>query len=73
MSANALRLPLVMIFCGAAVLAPNMGIRQTFGLFLGPMPLDFGLSRSNFALPIAVLNLSWGLLTPVCGMLSGRL
>jgi predicted MFS family arabinose efflux permease len=72
MSPAAARLPLLIIFCGASVLALNMGIRQTFGLFLEPMTLDLGISRSNFSLAIAVQNLLWGLLTPVCGMLADR-
>ncbi len=66
------RLPLLILICGAAVLALNMGIRQTFGLFLEPVTLDLAMSRSNFALAIAVQNLLWGLLTPACGMLADR-
>ena len=66
------RLPLLILICSAAVLALNMGIRQTFGLFLEPVTLDLAMSRSNFALAIAVQNLLWGLLTPACGMLADR-
>ena len=45
-----------------------MGVRQTFGLFLEPMTLDLGMSRSSFSLAIAVQNLLWGALTPICGV-----
>ncbi len=70
--AAAARLPLIVLICGASVLALNMGVRQTFGLFLEPMTLDLGISRGSFSLAIAVQNLLWGLLTPVCGMLADR-
>ncbi len=70
--AGAARLPLIIIVCGASVLALNMGVRQTFGLFLEPMTLDLGISRANFSLAIAIQNILWGLLTPLCGMLADR-
>jgi predicted MFS family arabinose efflux permease len=70
--AAAARLPLIILVCGASVLALNMGVRQTFGLFLEPMTLDLGISRGNFSLAIAIQNILWGLLTPLCGMLADR-
>ena len=70
--AAAVKLPLVILLCGASVLALNMGVRQTFGLFLEPMTLDLGISRGNFSLAIAVQNILWGLLTPLCGILADR-
>ncbi len=72
MSRAATRLPLLIILCGASVLALNMGVRQTFGLFLEPMTLDLGMSRSSFSFAIAVQNLLWGALTPLCGVLADR-
>ena len=53
MTGTAARIPLLILGCGAAVLALNMGVRQTFGLFLEPMTLDLGISRGNFALAIS--------------------
>jgi len=70
--AAAVKLPLIILLCGASVLALNMGIRQTFGLFLEPMTLDLGISRGNFSLAIAIQNILWGLLTPLCGILADR-
>jgi len=70
--AGAVKLPLLILACGASVLALNMGVRQTFGLFLEPMTLDLGISRGNFSLAIAVQNILWGLLTPICGVLADR-
>jgi len=66
------RLPLVVLFCAAAILALNMGVRQTFGLFLEPMTAELGIGRGNFALAIAIQNLLWGLLTPAFGILADR-
>jgi predicted MFS family arabinose efflux permease len=66
------RLPLVVLFCAATILALNMGVRQTFGLFLEPMTVDLGIGRGSFALAIAVQNLLWGLLTPAFGILADR-
>lgn len=67
-----IKTPAVIITAGAIVLGFNMGIRQTFGLFLEPMTLDLGMSRGSFSLAIAVQNLLWGLLTPVFGGLADR-
>jgi predicted MFS family arabinose efflux permease len=70
--AAAARLPLIILVCGASVLALNMGVRQTFGLFLEPMTLDLGISRGSFSLAIALQNILWGLLTPLCGVFADR-
>jgi len=66
------RLPLVVLFCAATILALNMGLRQTFGLFLEPMTAELGIGRGSFALAIAVQNLLWGVLTPAFGILADR-
>lgn len=66
------RIPAVILFSAAVILGLNMGVRQTFGLFLEPMTLELGISRSNFSLAIAIQNLLWGVLTPVFGILSDR-
>ncbi len=71
-AAKTWRLPIVVLICGGAILGLNMGVRQTFGLFLGPMTLDLGIGRGSFALAIAVQNLIWGILTPVFGILADR-
>ncbi len=66
------RVPAVVLFCAMAVLALNMGVRQTAGLFLEPMTQDLGITRSSFALAIAIQNLLWGVLTPIFGVLADR-
>ncbi len=66
------RVPLVIVLAGGLVLSLNMGVRQTFGLFIEPMSLDLGISISNISLSIAVQNLLWGVLTPLFGGLADR-
>jgi predicted MFS family arabinose efflux permease len=67
-----LRAPPVVLVAGALVLALNMGVRQTFGLFLEPMTEALHIGRGAFSLAVAVQNLLWGLLTPFCGALADR-
>jgi len=63
---------LTVVAAGALMLSLNMGVRQTYGLFLDPMTEAVGVSYSVFGLAIAVQNLLWGALTPVCGALADR-
>ena len=63
--------PLIII-AGGIVLSLNMGLRQTFGLFIEPMTSDIEISRSSFSLAMAVQNVLWGVLTPFCGILADR-
>ena len=72
MSAKTWRTPAVILFCAAVVLSLNMGVRQTFGLFLEPMTQSLSIGFGTFALAIAVQNLLWGLLTPFFGMAADR-
>ncbi|MDX1710882.1 MAG: MFS transporter [Rhodovibrionaceae bacterium] len=62
----------VILFAGMLFLALNMGLRQTFGLFIEPITADIGISHSSLSLAIAVQNLLWGLLTPFAGMAADR-
>jgi predicted MFS family arabinose efflux permease len=55
------------------MLAINMGIRQTFGLYLKPISQDLNLDRQVFSLAMALLNLVWGMAAPFAGALSDRL
>jgi MFS family permease len=62
----------LVLAAGMVVLGLNMGVRQTFGLFLEPMVGALDIPRATFAFAIAVQNLLWGLLQPVCGGLADR-
>ncbi|MEJ2015848.1 MAG: MFS transporter [Limibacillus sp.] len=66
------RTPLVVILFAGLILSFNMGIRQTFGLFIAPMNEDIGISVSSFSLAIAFQNLLWGLVTPFAAAFADR-
>lgn len=62
----------LLVLAGGLILALNMGIRQTFGLYLGPISRDLELGREIFALSMGLLNLVWGLTAPVAGGFADR-
>jgi len=57
----------LIVLAASLVLALNMGIRQSFGLFLNPISMDLGLGRESFGLSMALLNLMWGFTAPAAG------
>ncbi|MFT4079384.1 MFS transporter [Rhodomicrobium sp.] len=63
------RLPTVslLIACAAIMLAINMGIRQTFGLYMKPISQDLDLDRQVFSFAMALMNLVWGVAGPFAG------
>ncbi len=71
-TASWLTAPLIIIAAATIVLGLNMGVRQTFGVFLEPMTLDLGIGRGDFSLVIAIQNILWGILTPIFGVLADR-
>ncbi|CAO4185291.1 MFS transporter [Methylorubrum populi] len=54
------------------VLSGAMGIRQTFGLFLGPFSLETCIPVATTALAIALHNLVWGFAQPFAGAAADR-
>jgi predicted MFS family arabinose efflux permease len=70
--ASSWRTPLVIILFAGLILSFNMGIRQTFGLFIAPMNEATGISVSSFSLAIAVQNLLWGIITPFASAFADR-
>ncbi|MGT2485575.1 hypothetical protein ACU4GA_05195 [Methylobacterium oryzae CBMB20] len=63
--------PAVAVAAGL-VLSGAMGIRQTFGLFLGPFSLETGIPVATTALAIALHNLVWGFAQPFAGAAADR-
>jgi predicted MFS family arabinose efflux permease len=49
-----------------------MGVRQTFGLFIGPFSFDRGLPVTLIAFAIALHNLVWGIAQPFAGAAADR-
>lgn len=64
--------PIVILLCGGIVLSLNLGIRQSFGLFIEPMNSDLGWGVASFSFAIAMQNLIWGITQPVFGALADR-
>ncbi|TDY21261.1 putative MFS family arabinose efflux permease [Paraburkholderia sp. BL6665CI2N2] len=62
----------LVIFAGALILSAAMGIRQTFGLFIGPFSFDRGLPVTLIAFAIALHNLVWGFAQPFAGAAADR-
>ena len=61
-----------LVVCAGAMLAINMGVRQTFGLYMKPISQDLDLDRQVFSLALAIFNLVWGLAGPFAGAFSDR-
>lgn len=62
----------IMILAGAVIVTLSMGVRQSFGLFLGPLGLELGVDRQTFGLIVAGQNLLFGLLQPFVGAWADR-
>jgi MFS family permease len=62
----------VTVQVAATILAINMGIRQTFGLFTVPVSGELGLGREVFSLSMALLNLVWGAAAPFAGAFADK-
>ncbi len=60
------------LICGAAIVTLSMGIRHGFGLWLQPITQAQGWTRENFALAIAVQNISWGIVGIFAGMMADK-
>lgn len=60
------------LLCGALILSLSMGVRHGFGLWLQPLTQDRGWGREDFALAMAVQNLSWGFFGIFSGMVADR-
>jgi MFS family permease len=63
---------MLVILAGALILSAAMGIRQTFGLFIGPFSFDRGLPVTQIAFAIALHNLVWGFAQPFAGAAADR-
>ena len=60
------------LLCGAAIVTLSMGVRHGFGLWLQPITQAQNWSRADFAMAMAVQNLTWGFAGIFSGMLADR-
>jgi predicted MFS family arabinose efflux permease len=62
----------LVVISGALIMSAAMGIRQTFGLFIGPFSFDRGVPVTTIAFAIALHNLVWGAAQPFAGAAADR-
>ena len=60
------------LLCGASIVALSMGVRHGFGLWLQPITQAQDWTRENFALAMAVQNLTWGFFSIFSGMVADK-
>lgn len=58
--------------CAGMILLVVVGIRQSLGIFLGPVTADLGMGRETFALGLGLMNLFYGLGAPFAGALADK-
>jgi len=63
---------LIGMIAGGAIMSVSLGVRQTFGLFIGPFSYDHGLPVTLIAFAIALHNLVWGFAQPFAGAAADR-
>jgi MFS family permease len=56
----------------ALLLTLGMGIRQSFGLFLGPVTHDLAVTAADFTLALAIQNIVWGFSQALVGATADR-
>ncbi len=63
---------LALIVLSALIISLCMGLRQSLGLFMRPLTLDFGITAATFSFSLALQNIVWGLSQPFLGALADR-
>ncbi|MCC6196652.1 MAG: MFS transporter [Burkholderiales bacterium] len=63
---------LLLLVLSGTIISTSLGLRQSLGLFLQPMTVDFGISAATFGFAIALQNLVWGVSQPFVGALADR-
>ena len=63
---------LVLLLVSGVIVSLSMGMRQSMGLFMGPLTADLGISAATFSFSLALQNIVWGLSQPVVGALADR-
>ena len=63
---------IVLILLSGLIISICMGMRQSLGLFMRPMTLDFGISAATFGFSIALQNIVLGLSQPFVGAAADR-
>ena len=67
------RASLLLLTCGALIVAISLGIRHGFGLFIPLTVQATGWERGTLGLAFAIQNIVWGAATPFAGMIGDRI
>ncbi len=67
-----LRKPWVILISAMSLVTLAQGIRQSMGLYLGPVTADLRWTRETFSFAIALQNIAWGVSQPILGMIADR-
>jgi MFS family permease len=62
----------IIVLSAGTIMGLAVGIRQSLGLFLTPITADLGIGRETFALGMGLMNLLWGLGSPLTGAIADR-
>src|SRR5919109_2941533 len=66
------RAMLLLLVLSGLIISLCMGLRQSLGLFMRPMTLEFGISAASFGFSIALQNIVWGISQPFVGAAADR-
>src|SRR6188768_809554 len=62
----------ILLAVSGVIISLAMGLRQSMGLFLGPVTTELGLSAATFSFSLAMQTIVWGAAQPVVGALADR-
>ncbi len=63
---------MITTLAAAGILMITMGVRQSMGLFVGPINASTGLSIATISLALAIAQFTWGAIQPIAGGLADR-
>jgi predicted MFS family arabinose efflux permease len=61
-----------LLVVSGVVISLSMGMRQSMGVFLGPVTTELGISAASFSFALALQNIVWGASQPLVGALADR-
>src|SRR5947209_7435857 len=62
----------MLLVVSGAIISLSMGMRQSMGVFLGPVTAELGISAAAFSFSLALQNIVWGISQPFIGALADR-
>ncbi len=64
--------PIVVLILATIVISVTYGTRQSFGMFMLPITIDFNWGREELSFAIAIQNIVYGLAAPLVGAIADR-